>query len=202
MMRRLVLVLLVAIFAFGLVSQIGGEPEPAYAASTVRGPDQIFGKPLYRQARVERYARSVRATRYIKKTIPIYYRLAKKRNIAPDVLVAQAMIETGYGSYGGDSRPWNMAGIKKGGIVGDAPKDFERPKTPYGGVRMHVNHMAAYMGKRPIGKPHDRYSDARAAQKSRGYWVRRIGQLGDGVWATDSTYDRKIRRVLNDMGKR
>ena len=51
-----------------------------------------------------------------------------------------------------------------------------------------------------VGKPHDRYSDARAAQKSRGYWVRRIGQLGDGVWATDSTYDRKIRRVLNDMG--
>ncbi|MDQ3236832.1 MAG: glucosaminidase domain-containing protein, partial [Actinomycetota bacterium] len=69
------------------------------------------------------------ATRYIKKTIPIYYRLAKKRNIAPDVLVAQAMIETGYGRYGGDSRPWNMAGIKKGGIVGDTPKDFERPKT-------------------------------------------------------------------------
>ena len=149
-MRRLVLILLVAAFAFGLVSQIGGEPEPAYAASTVRGPNQIFGKPLYRQARVERYARSVGATRYIKKTIPIYYRLAKKRNIAPDVLVAQAMIETGYGRYGGDSRPWNMAGIKKGGIVGDAPKDFERPKTPYGGARMHVNHMAAYMGKKPI----------------------------------------------------
>jgi len=199
-MRRLVLVLLVATFAFGLVLQVGGETEPAFAASSVRGPDEILGKPLYSQARVERYARSVGATRYIKKTIPIYYRLAPKRNIAPDVLVAQAMIETGYGRYGGDSRPWNMAGIKKGGIVGDAPKDFERPKTPYGGVRMHVNHMAAYMGKKPIGKPHDRYSDARAAQKSRGYWVRRIGQLGDGVWATDSTYDRKIRRVLNDMG--
>ncbi len=200
MMRRLVLVLLVAIFAFGLVSQIGGEPEPAYAASTVRGPDQIFSKPLYRQARVERYARSVGATRYIKKTIPIYYRLAPKRNIAPDVLVAQAMIETGYGRYGGDSRPWNMAGIKKGGNVGDEPRDFEKPATARAGVRMHVNHMAAYTGKKPIGKPHDRYYDARAAQKSRGYWVRRISQLGDGVWATDSTYDRKIRRVLNDMG--
>jgi len=149
-MRRLVLVLLVATFAFGLVLQVGGETEPAFAASSVRGPDEILGKPLYSQARVERYARSVGATRYIKKTIPIYYRLAPKRNIAPDVLVAQAMIETGYGRYGGDSRPWNMAGIKKGGIVGDAPKDFERPKTPYGGVRMHVNHMAAYMGKKPI----------------------------------------------------
>ncbi len=199
-MRRLILVLLVATLAFGVISQVGWEAEPALAASSVRAPDQILGKPLYSQARVERYARSVGATRYIKKTIPIYYRLAKKRNIAPDMLVAQAMVETGYGRYGGDSRPWNMAGIKKGGIVGDAPKDFERPKTAFAGVRMHVNHMAAYTGKKPIGKPHDRYYDARAAQKSRGYWVRRISQLGDGVWATDSTYDRKIRRVLNDMG--
>ncbi len=168
----------------------------------MRDPGEILGGARHSQAKVERYARKMGSTQYIMRTIPIYYKLAPQRNIAPDVLVAQAMVETGYGRYGGDSRPWNMAGIKKGGIVGDAPKDFERPRTAFGGVRMHVNHMAAYMGKRPIGKPHDRYSDARAAQKSRGYWVRRIGQLGDGVWATDSTYDRKIRRVLNDMGKR
>jgi len=149
---------------------------------------------------VTRFARSVGATRYIMKTIPIYYELASRRNIAPDVLVAQAMIETGYGHYGRDSRPWNMAGIKKGGIVGDEPRDFERPKTARAGVRMHVNHMAAYTtGKRPIGEPHDRYYDVRTAQKSRGWWVRRISQLGD-IWATDDTYDRKIRRVLNDMG--
>ena len=65
-----------------------------------------------------------------------------------------------------------MAGIKKGGLVGDAPKDFERPESAYEGVRMHVNHMAAYAHKRPIGEPHDRFYDARAAQKARGWWVR------------------------------
>lgn len=178
------LILLVAAFALGVAWQVGGDVDPALAESGVRGPDQILGTPIYSQKRVERYARAVGATRYIRKTIPIYYRLAPRRNIAPDVLVAQAMVETGYGHYGGDSRPWNMAGI-----VGDAPKDFERPKT-------------AYTGKKPIGKPHDRYYDARAAQKSRGWWVRKISQLGDGVWATDSTYDRKIRRILNDMGQR
>ena len=73
------------------------------------------------------------------------------------------------------------------------------PRTPRAGVRMHVNHMAAYTGKRPIGKPHDSFSDARAAQRQRGYWVRYIGQLGGGIWATDSTYDDKIRRNLNGM---
>ena len=111
------------------------------------------------------------------------------------------MLETGYGRYGGDSRPWNMAGIKKGGIVGDEPKDFEVPPTAYAGVRMHVNHMAAYTGKRPIGTPHDRFYDARAAQKSRGWWVTRISQLGGGVWATDTTYDAKIRNILDAMGR-
>jgi hypothetical protein len=39
------------------------------------------------------------------------------------------MLETGYGRYGDDSKPWNMAGIKKGGIVGAEPDDFEVPPT-------------------------------------------------------------------------
>jgi hypothetical protein len=92
-----------------------------------------------------------------------------------------------------------MAGIKKGGNVGDAPRDFERPRTPRAGVRMHVNHMAAYTGKRTIGKPHDRFYDARSAQKNRGWWVKRISQLGSGAWATDPAYSRKIRSILDDM---
>ena len=198
-MRHFVLILLAVFLASGLALLVGERPEPAFAATTARQPDQILGKPIYNRTRVERYARSAGCTKYIMRTIPLYYRIAKKRNIAPDVLVAQAILETGCGRYGGDSRPWNMAGIKKGGIVGDEPSDFEVPRTARAGVRMHVNHMAAYTGKRPIGTPHDRYYDARAAQKSRGYWVRRISQLGSGVWATDPDYDLKIRRILNSM---
>jgi hypothetical protein len=200
--RYIALILLAVFFASGLALIVDARSEPVLAASSVRGPDQILGAPRYGQTRVERYARSIGCTRYIMKTIPIYYRLAPRRNIAPDVLVAQAIVETGRGYYGGDSRPWNMAGIKKGGVVGDDPKDFEVPPTAYEGVRMHVNHMAAYTGKRPIGKPHDRYYDARAAQKARGWWVRRISQLGNGIWATDSTYATKIRAQLDNMGRR
>src|SRR3712207_7532009 len=74
--------------------------------------------------------------------------------------------------------------------------DFEVPKTPRAGVRMHVNHMAAYTAKKPIGEPHERFYDARAAQESRGWWVRRVSQLGNGVWATDPHYAGKIRRIL------
>jgi Mannosyl-glycoprotein endo-beta-N-acetylglucosaminidase len=199
--RYLALILSTIVLATGVVYLAGSRTEQALAASSVRGPDQILGSPRYGERRVERYARSIGCTRYIMRTIPIYYRLAKRRNIAPDVLVAQAIVETGRGHYGGDSRPWNMAGIKKGGVVGDEPKDFEVPPTAYQGVRMHVNHMAAYTGKRPIGVPHDRFYDARAAQKARGWWVRRISQLGAGIWAADSTYARKIRHQLDNMGR-
>lgn len=171
------------------------------AKAAPRPADSILGAPTHSQASVERYARSVGSARYIMETIPHYYRLAPRAGIAPDVLVAQAMLETGKGRYGGDSRPWNMAGIKKGGIVGDEPRDFEKPRTAYQGVRMHVNHMAAYTGKSPVGKPHARYYDARAAQKNRGWWVTRVNQLGDGIWATDPAYKFKLQRILNGMDR-
>jgi len=200
--RYLALISLTVFFASGLVVLVDARTEPVAAAAAVRGPDQILGAPRYSQTTVERYARSIDCNRYIMKAIPIYYRLAPRRNIAPEVLVAQAMVETGRGYYGGVSKPWNMAGIKKGGPVGDAPKDFEVPATAYQGVRMHVNHMAAYTGKRPIGEPHDRFYEARAAQKQRGWWVRRISQLGDGIWAEGPTYASKIRNHLDNMGRR
>jgi flagellum-specific peptidoglycan hydrolase FlgJ len=200
--RYLALISLAVFFASGLLVTVDARTEQVVAAAAARGPDQILSAPRYSQTTVVSYARSINCSRYIMKTIPIYYRLAPRRNIAPEVLVAQAIVETGRGYYGGDSKPWNMAGIKKGGAVGDGPKDFEVPPTAYQGVRMHVNHMAAYTGKRPIGKPHDRFYDARAAQKQRGWWVRRISQLGDGIWATDSTYASKIQNHLDNMGRR
>jgi hypothetical protein len=201
--RYLALIPLAVFFASGLVVLVDTRAEPVFAATGVRGPDQILGAPRYSQTTVESYARSIDCSRHIMETIPIYYRLAPRRNIAPEVLVAQSIVETGRGYYGGVSKPWNMAGIKKGGADrGDDPKDFEVPPSAYEGVRMHVNHMAAYTGKKPVGKPHDRFYDARAAQKQRGWWVRRISQLGDGIWAEGPTYASKIQNHLDNMGSR
>jgi flagellum-specific peptidoglycan hydrolase FlgJ len=200
--RRLTLVSFAICFALGLASQVETQAKPQIEANSVREPNRILGAPIYSRAKAERYARSAGCTRYILKAIPIYYRLAPLRNIRPDVLVAQTVLETSRGHYDGASKPWNMAGIKNGGAVRDRPKDFEKPPNAREGVRMHVNHMAAYTGKRAIGKPHDRYYEARAAQKRRGWWVRKVPQLGSGIWATDPEYGGKIRRILDDMSKR
>jgi hypothetical protein len=197
-MRYVGLVLLSAFLAFGVASHVRAQDGTADRAA-VRDLGEILGGARHSKAKVERYARSKDSTNVIMRTIPIYYEMASRRNIAPDVLVAQAMVETGYGRYGGDSEPWNMAGVKKGDATGDEPRDFEKPATARAGVRMHVHRMAAYTGKKPIGTPHDRFYVGREAQKNRGYWVRNIGQLGGGVWATDTSYDDKIRSVLYGM---
>ena len=91
-MRRFVLIVFAVFLASGLAWHPQAQTSPA-AAATVRKPDQIFGAPIYGQKKVERYARSVGCTRYIMKTIPLYYKLAPKRGMAPDVLVAQAILE-------------------------------------------------------------------------------------------------------------
>ncbi|WP_162924711.1 glucosaminidase domain-containing protein [Rubrobacter indicoceani] len=192
---------LLAVACLLSVGVLAPDAEARSKVTSVRGADSILGEPRYTEAQVTRYAKSKGATVYMLRAIPHYYDLAPKVGIAPDVLVAQSMVETGYGRYGGDAKPWNMAGIKKGGSVGDEPRDFERPKNAYQGVRMHVNHMAAYTNRKTVGKPHDRYYDAKSAQGSRGYWVRRVSQLGGGIWAVDPEYSGKIQRILDEMSR-
>jgi hypothetical protein len=75
-LRHLALVLLAAFLAVGLSSQVDAQSRSDSEGASVRGPDQVLGAPLYGQAGVERYARSMNSTRYIMKTIPIYYDLA------------------------------------------------------------------------------------------------------------------------------
>lgn len=203
MLAMLAAGVILAVAACVLVTGVSAPEADAQtkASAQVRHPDAILGKSRFSEQKVMRYARSQGSSKYMLRAIPVYYDLAPKVGIAPDVLIAQSMLETGYGRYGGDSKPWNMAGIKKGGNVGDEPRDFERPANAYTGVRMHVNHMAAYTNRKTIGKPHDRYYDAKSAQQSRGYWIRRVSQLGNGIWATDPYYSGKLKRILNEMSE-
>ncbi len=63
-MRHLALILLAALLAVGLASQVNAQSRSDPERAAVRGPDQVLGAPLYGQARAERYARSMNSTRY------------------------------------------------------------------------------------------------------------------------------------------
>lgn len=95
--------------------------------------------------------------------VDFYYWFAAQKGIRPEILVAQAAKETGFGHYTGVVPPEynNFAGIKvrNGGDSWKA-ESHERFYLPEDGVRGHVNHMDAYIrGKEsvPIGVPHPRY---------------------------------------------
>ncbi len=69
------------------------------------------------------------------------------------------------------------------------------------GLASHVQAQAETVERAGVMRePGERFYDARAAQEERGYWIRNIGQLGGGIWATDTTYDDKIRNALYGMG--
>lgn len=116
-----------------------------------------------------------------------YWKYGEKTGIRPEVLYAQAAKETNYGKYTGNVVPEqnNWAGIKTKNADGDKTEDHETFATPEDGVRAHFNHMAAYLGKSPSGKTHDRYEVVMTAA-----WAGSIEyaeELG-GRWAPNPTY--------------
>ncbi|MBR0366404.1 MAG: glucosaminidase domain-containing protein [Clostridia bacterium] len=88
-----------------------------------------------------------------------YWKYGEITGIRPEVLYAQAALETAYGNFGGAVTPDmnNFAGIKTANAVGMAREDHEAFPTIDDGVRAHFNHMSAYVGTQPIGEVHGRY---------------------------------------------
>jgi flagellum-specific peptidoglycan hydrolase FlgJ len=129
---------------------------------------------------------------------PLYWQYGQLSGIRPEVLYAQAALETGFGRYGGNVPPEfnNWAGIKIATSNGNKPEDHEQFATPEDGVRGHFNHMSAYVGLEPIGVPHGRY-----------YVVARISWAGSvktvedlsGKWAPSPTYHERIVAMIEAM---
>lgn len=179
---------------------VGGKTPPPPPSDT-RGPDDIQGRAIYSLEQVVRYATEKQAAKPGLELISSIYEYAPQRNLGADFLAIQMLHETGFGRYGGDSRPYNPAGIKKAGNRGDTPEDFEVPSTANEGARMLVNHWCAVLGLEPIGTPHARFEEARKHYASKPP-ITRISQLGNGNWATDPAYAVKLKAHLDAVGGR
>lgn len=121
----------------------------------------------------------------------IYWKYGEITGIRPDILYAQAAKETGFGKYGGAVKPEqnNWAGIKTKTATGDKAEDHETFETPDDGVRGHFNHISAYIGLEPTGKPHGRYYNVKSIA-----WagtVKTLEELG-GKWCPDLYYGYSI----------
>lgn len=126
------------------------------------------------------------------------YRDAAELAINADVLVAQWDLETGCGTSAYWVRDGNPAGL----AAFDDGSNWGLQFSPEKAARAHVTHMACYLGKADV--PADWIAtDARwQAAVDAGYFgsVRTIDDLGNGRWATDPEYARKLKARYDRYG--
>ncbi len=158
----------------------------------------IIAVPQLTLARAVEWAKGRNANQRFIDIAPLYWEFGRLTGICPEVLYAQAAHETNFGHFTGQVPPsyHNWAGIKTADAAGDKPEDHEQFATPEDGVRAHFNHMAAYVGLKPIGDPHGRYFIV-----NRLSWagtVKFIEELS-GKWAPSATYHVKIATFISEL---
>lgn len=184
-MRRLLVVALVA-----------GILVPATPAAA-RTP--ILGDPQASVAQAQAWARSQGATRTFVRLAPLYWQLAPKRGIRPEIAYAQSAKETAFGRFGGvlDASFRNPCGLKKAAGGGNYdPSAHRRFPSWRAGVTAHLDHLALYAGV--PGYPKAKTPDPRHFRFLHGK-ARTVQALG-GKWAPSPTYGREIVRMALGMG--
>ncbi len=129
----------------------------------------------------------------------VYWEYGKLTGINPEVMYGQAAKETNFGKYTGNVRATqnNWAGIKISSPSGDRAEDHETFETAKEGIRAHFNHMCAYVGLAPIGKPHERY--ALVVSCSWSGKIKYVEELS-GKWAPADDYGTSlVNNYVNDM---
>jgi len=188
------------------------EGSVVYSAKTISsnnpGPDPDFEPPKTKtpligaagasleQAR--QWAEDRHAHQRLIDIAPVYWSYGNKTGIRPEVLYAQAAIETNFGHFSSQVPPEynNWAGILRADAEGDDPEDYQKFTDPEDGVRGHFNHLAAYVGFKPLGEPHERY-EVIADQP----WAGSIVYVDNlsGKWSPDENYHIYILSLLDQI---
>lgn len=124
---------------------------------------------------------------------------ANAEGVRGEVVFEQAMLETGWLQYGGDSgiSQYNFAGIGTtgGGVAGVSYPDVRT------GIRAQVQHLKAYACEDALNQD---LVDTRFDMVTRGSapYVEWLGQQENpngGGWAAGSNYGEKLRKLLSDL---
>ena len=124
---------------------------------------------------------------------------ANAEGVRGEVVFEQAMLETGWLQYGGDSgvSQFNFAGIGTtgGGVAGVSYPDVRT------GIRAQVQHLKAYACEEDLNQD---CVDTRFDMVTRGSapYVEWLGQQENpngGGWAAGSNYGEKLRKLLSDL---
>lgn len=130
----------------------------------------------------------------------LYYGIAPKYNIRPDVALSQACKETAFFRFGGAVSAYmnNFCGLKVITASGDKPADHATFIDKASGVEAHIQHMAAYFTTNFIQAIIDPRFNLVVQIHGRGK-LKYVEELG-GKWAPAKDYgDSIVRDYLNKM---
>jgi len=151
----------------------------------------ILGPAVATVGQAKAWAAARKATRLFVSLADLFWEIAPKLGVRPEVAYAQSAKETGFGWYKGtvDVSFHNTCGLKisKGG-ANDDPNAHQRFPDWQTGILAHVQHLALYAGKEVEGEIVDprHFASIRGKAKT----VEELG--GQGKWAANPAYGLSI----------
>ena len=174
----------------------------------------ILSKPTATLEQCNQWIKGIKtANKLAVQYTPTLYNEAVKRGINPVILIAQAMIETGYFNFTGVLTPnfHNTCGLKttKGGgdKVANAHMKF---KTWEDGIKAHADHLALYAGAKGFPKYSPDCTDENVEYKKNGttndprhfsclYGCCKTVEGLSGKWATSKSYAESIKKLVKQI---
>ena len=129
----------------------------------------------------------------------MYYEEAQAEGVKAEIAFAQAMIETGWLTFGGDVKPdqYNFAGMGATGN-GVSGNSYQNVRI---GIRAQIQHLKCYASKEPLNQSlvDQRWSDSlRGKAEYVEYLSIPKNPYGAG-WASDKNYADKILNIVREM---
>jgi len=122
-----------------------------------------------------------------------YINEANAEGVNSDVAFIQMCLETNYLRFGGQvkAKQYNFAGIGAldNGVQGASFKNIQT------GIRAQIQHLKAYASSAPLN---NKVVDPRFTYVKRNS-VKYVSQLGNGNWATDPLYAKKLMHKLHQL---
>lgn len=124
---------------------------------------------------------------------------AAKENIKPEVVFAQAMLETGWLQFGGDVKieQFNFAGLGAtgGGVHGNSFKDIAT------GIRAQVQHLKAYCSRDALKQDcvDERFQFVNRYSAPFVEWLGQKENPAGLGWATGAGYGSKILAIIDSL---
>ncbi|MDH5408356.1 MAG: flagellar assembly peptidoglycan hydrolase FlgJ [Gammaproteobacteria bacterium] len=162
------------------------------------------GTPIKTNQLEEQHKDLSRAEKFVQKLWPIAERAAEELNTQPEVLIAQAALETGWGKYVNKDEQgknsFNLFNIKAGknwdgNYIEKNTVEFKygKPVTENARFRAYDSYEDSFKDYVSFLKSNKRYASALQVAEIPSTYIRRLHQAG---YATDPAYADKILNIM------